>query len=453
MKLVIKNPFFNYNKPSKPIAVERREALNNKKSVSKIYRLLIAVILGITFYSTNSFAQSLGLNNITPDASSILDMTATDRGVLIPRMTTAERNAIASPANGLQIINTDNACLELCWGGVWNSIACACTGPPSAPTATAASGALATQFTANWLASSGATTYYLDVATDAAFTAFVGGYNNLNVSNVTGYNVTGLTCNTTYYYRVRAGNNCGTSVSSNTITAATASSTGPIATAATGIQQTQFTANWGIVGGATTYYLDVATDASFTAFVTGYNNLNVGLVTTSLVTGLTCGTLYYYRIRAQTACGPSSSSNTITITTLSSPSAPTATSASSIQQTQFTANWGSVADATTYYLDVATDAGFTTFVPGYNGLSVGAVTTYNVTGLACYTTYYYRVRAGSGCGASSNSNTITATTCACTPTATAATNVLAAQFNANWAAAAGAISYYLDVATDAGFTA
>lgn len=52
-------------------------------------------------------AQSLGLNNTNPDASSILDATATDRGVLVPRMTTAQRNAIVSPAKSLMVFDTD----------------------------------------------------------------------------------------------------------------------------------------------------------------------------------------------------------------------------------------------------------------------------------------------------------------------------------------------------------
>jgi uncharacterized protein (TIGR02145 family) len=77
------------------------------------------------------------------------------------------------------------------------------------------------------------------------------------------------------------------------------------------------------------------------------------------------------------------------------------------------ANWGSVAGATGYYLDVATDAGFTTFVPGYNNQNVGNVTTINVTGLTCVTTYYYRIRAYNACGTSANSTAITVTTYAC----------------------------------------
>lgn len=143
-------------------------------------------------------------------------------GLLIPRLTTAQRNAIASPAHSLLIFNTTTNCYEW-WnalGGTWVSMSCGCTAP-TAPTANAASGISTTSFVANWTGVSGATCYQLDVSTNAGFTSFVSGYNNLNVGNVTTYNVTGLSCGTTYYYRIRSCNACGTSANSNTITVTT----------------------------------------------------------------------------------------------------------------------------------------------------------------------------------------------------------------------------------------
>lgn len=52
-------------------------------------------------------AQRVGINNPSPDASAMLDIVATDRGVLIPRLTTLQRLAIAAPANGLIVYDTD----------------------------------------------------------------------------------------------------------------------------------------------------------------------------------------------------------------------------------------------------------------------------------------------------------------------------------------------------------
>jgi phosphodiesterase/alkaline phosphatase D-like protein len=61
-------------------------------------------------------------------------------------------------------------------------------------------------------------------------------------------------------------------------------------------------------------------------------------------------------------------------------------------------------------LDVSRSNSFITYVPGYQNLDVGNVTSRNVTGLAANTSYYYRVRAYNGNGTSGNSNVIRAKT-------------------------------------------
>lgn len=55
---------------------------------------------------------NVGIGTSTPNTSSILDITSTTKGFLIPRMTTAQRGAIVSPAIGLQIFNTTEGYLE-----------------------------------------------------------------------------------------------------------------------------------------------------------------------------------------------------------------------------------------------------------------------------------------------------------------------------------------------------
>ncbi|MEP6676480.1 MAG: tail fiber domain-containing protein [Ferruginibacter sp.] len=59
--------------------------------------------------ATATFAQSVGINatGAQPNASSILDVSSTTKGLLIPRMTAAQRTAIAAPATGLQVYQTD----------------------------------------------------------------------------------------------------------------------------------------------------------------------------------------------------------------------------------------------------------------------------------------------------------------------------------------------------------
>jgi len=63
---------------------------------------------------------------------------------------------------------------------------------PAAPVSTAGSGAACTQITANWTASANATSYRLDVSTVIGFGSYVAGFQDLNVANVTTYNVSGL---------------------------------------------------------------------------------------------------------------------------------------------------------------------------------------------------------------------------------------------------------------------
>lgn len=88
----------------------------------------------------------------------------------------------------------------------------------------------------------------------------------------------------------------------------------PVVTSATAITKTGFAANWTAVTGATGYFLDVATNSTFTNFVNGYNNKDVGNVTTYAVSGLTPNTPHYYRVRAYNSAGVSASSNTINVT-------------------------------------------------------------------------------------------------------------------------------------------
>ncbi|NGZ90782.1 fibrobacter succinogenes major paralogous domain-containing protein [Psychroflexus maritimus] len=60
----------------------------------------------------------MGIGTTNPDASAALDVVATDKGLLPPRMTEAERDAISNPAEGLMIYNTDENCIQF-FKGVW----------------------------------------------------------------------------------------------------------------------------------------------------------------------------------------------------------------------------------------------------------------------------------------------------------------------------------------------
>ena len=79
--------------------------------MKKILLRSIAAFGFITILSTNVFSQdNVGIGTNTPDASSILEMLSTNKGVLVPRMNTAGMIAILAPANSLLIYNTDSMC-------------------------------------------------------------------------------------------------------------------------------------------------------------------------------------------------------------------------------------------------------------------------------------------------------------------------------------------------------
>ena len=76
-----------------------------------------------------------------------------------------------------------------------------------------------------------------------------------------------------------------------------------------------FMASWPSVKSAVGYLLDVSTNESFSSYLDGYHDLDVGNVTARVVTGLNPGTTYYYRVRAYGGTGPAVYSAVMSITT------------------------------------------------------------------------------------------------------------------------------------------
>jgi hypothetical protein len=68
--------------------------------------------------------NGISINNTSAsaDASSILDMTSTSKGILIPRMTTAQRTAITTPANGLLVYDVTLSGFMFYNGSVWGNV-------------------------------------------------------------------------------------------------------------------------------------------------------------------------------------------------------------------------------------------------------------------------------------------------------------------------------------------
>ncbi len=86
--------------------------------MKRIYLLLLSAIV-----ITSSFAQNnIGIGTTTPAASAALDISSTSKGLLIPRVTTAQRTAIATPATGLLVFDTDTKTIWAYDGTAWKNL-------------------------------------------------------------------------------------------------------------------------------------------------------------------------------------------------------------------------------------------------------------------------------------------------------------------------------------------
>ncbi|MEY4925718.1 MAG: hypothetical protein RI894_154, partial [Bacteroidota bacterium] len=72
--------------------------------------------------SSLAFAQNVGINTTSPDASAVLEVAATDKGMLVPRLTTTQRTTIASPATGLLVYDTTLGAFYFYNGAAWTGI-------------------------------------------------------------------------------------------------------------------------------------------------------------------------------------------------------------------------------------------------------------------------------------------------------------------------------------------
>lgn len=69
--------------------------------------LIIFIVLLIFTAQLKAQNAALNTDGSLPDNSSMLDIKSTTKGILIPRMTQVQRNAIATPATGLLVYQTD----------------------------------------------------------------------------------------------------------------------------------------------------------------------------------------------------------------------------------------------------------------------------------------------------------------------------------------------------------
>ncbi|MCP4441844.1 MAG: hypothetical protein GY810_23300, partial [Aureispira sp.] len=86
------------------------------KKVNILFIICVALFWGQTIQ-----AQGVGVNedNSSPNASAMLDVKSTTKGMLIPRMQTGERTTIPAPATSLLVFDTDTNSFWFFNGTIW----------------------------------------------------------------------------------------------------------------------------------------------------------------------------------------------------------------------------------------------------------------------------------------------------------------------------------------------
>jgi hypothetical protein len=150
------------------------------------------------------------------------------------------------------------------------------------------------------------------------------------------------------------------------------------------------------VTGATGYRLDVSTNSSFSTYVPGYQNLNVGNATSRSVSGRNPSTTYHYRVRAYNGHGTSGNSNIVNVTTLSPTGPPVAITNPASYIASFSARLKGSVDphglTTTVYFQYGrtTSYGLTTALQSKTGNTYQNVVA-TIGGLTASTTYHFRI--------------------------------------------------------------
>jgi hypothetical protein len=92
----------------------------DKKTIMKKIILSFCSLLACLLLKSQSIA--INTDGSLPDSKALLDIKSTTKGILIPRMTTAQRNAIGTPPTGLLVFDTGYSNYFFSIGGTWNQI-------------------------------------------------------------------------------------------------------------------------------------------------------------------------------------------------------------------------------------------------------------------------------------------------------------------------------------------
>jgi PKD repeat protein len=93
--------------------------------------IIVLFILASQLYDVRGQGVAINPSGAAADSSAALDVNFANKGVLIPRLTDAQRAAIQNPADGLMIFNITTQCLNIFKSNLWFEVCGNCIAPPT----------------------------------------------------------------------------------------------------------------------------------------------------------------------------------------------------------------------------------------------------------------------------------------------------------------------------------
>jgi len=364
------------------------------KNIHFVFILKTVFTISFLLITVCGHAQGVAINNLgnNPDNSAILDVNSSEKGFLIPRLSTTERNAITVPASSLLIYNTTTKCFEFYENGGWHAMGCACVNPPAQPSPISGNN--------NVCQGDASLTYSVNYMQGVTYNWSYSG-TGLTINSGQGTNIINVSYDGTATggtLMATPANACGTGTAQDMLINVSPSSAGGTVTAVPPANVCEGNiVQFSHTGGSGTFqHFEYQWNGTGGAWTTPWSTNNP-LDWNSVANG----TLY---VRAEVKSGvcPSAYSAPVSVTVNTAPGTPTAgTHIPDVYQIQF--NWNTVGGATGYRFSGVND---------YNSaFDNGTSTTFTWGSLNCETSYTLYVWAYNDCGPSSvltlNSSTTT----------------------------------------------
>jgi hypothetical protein len=249
--------------------------------MKKLTALVCCIACSLVMYA------QVGINSdgTQPDPSAMLEIKSTSKGILPPRVTTAQRDAIVSPATGLVIFNTNCSDLQFFNGAVWVPIGNIMWSVAGAVSGNMTPCANSSGETYTTLPNGPGLFYHWQVPTGSTITS---GQGTAAITVAFG-TISGSIAVSEFGI---CGKGLGQSININLIMAPATPVAGVHVSSAT-----QITWKWGSSSGATGYKFNTINN-----FATA---MDLGTATSTTETGLTCLTSYMRYVWAYNACGNS----------------------------------------------------------------------------------------------------------------------------------------------------